>query len=71
MKRLLMGMLFASGLFLTAQAQQYDFLTLRTATGSEQSFAANGLKITFSGGQAHFTSLGKTTSLALADLASM
>ena len=27
-----MGMLFASGLFLTAQAQQYDFLTLRTAT---------------------------------------
>ena len=38
MKRLLMGMLFASGLFLTAQAQQYDFLTLRTATGSEQSF---------------------------------
>lgn len=42
MKRLLMGMLFASGLFLTAQAQQYDFLTLRTATGSEQSFAANG-----------------------------
>lgn len=39
-----MGMLFASGLFLTAQAQQYDFLTLRTATGSEQSFAANGLK---------------------------
>ena len=71
MKRLLMGMLFASGLFLTAQAQQYDFLTLRTATGSEQSFAANGLKITFSGGQAHFTSQGKTTSLALADLASM
>lgn len=64
-------MLLAFGLFLTVHAQQYDFLTLRTAAGSEQSFAANGLKITFSDGKAHFVSQGKAATFSLADLASM
>ena len=66
-----MTLLFAVGCTFTAFAQQYQFLTLRTTQGSEQSFPSTGLKITFSGGQAHFTSQGATTSLSLEDLSSM
>ena len=71
MKRIIAGILFAASLTLPVEAQQYDFLTFRTTAGSEQSFAASGLKITFSDGKALVSSQGNTVSLPLTELSSM
>ena len=54
-----------------AQAQDYGYLTFRTADGTEQSIAAAGLKITFADGKMLATAGTETLDIALSDLASM
>lgn len=54
-----------------AQAQDYGYLTFRTADGTEQSIAAAGLKITFADGKMLATAGTETLDIALSDLAAM
>lgn len=54
-----------------AQAQDYGYLTFRTANGTEQGIAAAGLKITFADGKMLATAGTETLNIALSDLAAM
>ena len=56
---------------LAAQAQDYGYLTFRTADGTDQSIAAAGLKITFADGKMLATAGTETLDIALSDLAAM
>ena len=51
-----------------AQAQDYGYLTFRTANGTEQGIAAAGLKITFTDGKMLATAGTETINIALPDL---
>ena len=54
-----------------AQAQDYGYLTFRTADGTERSIAAAELKITFADGKMLAVAGTETLDMALSDLASM
>lgn len=71
MKRITLFLLFALTAVLGTTAQSLDYLTFRTADGTEQSLTAVGLKLTFSDGQLVATGNGETTTFSLTDLSSM
>lgn len=54
-----------------AQAQDYGYLTFRTANGTEQGIAAAELKIIFADGKMLATAGTETLNIALSDLAAM
>jgi len=58
-------------LTVAAQADDYNYLTVQQSDGTEQSFTASGLTITFSGTQMQVTQSGSTTAFTLADLNKM
>lgn len=59
------------GFALSASADDYNYLNFRLYDGTEQSLAANGLKITFSDGSLVATNNGTSTTLDLAQLSAM
>lgn len=58
-------------MLVTAARADYSYLTFVTTDGTETSFAASGLKITFSDGQAVVTTAEGTTTFTLVDLSEM
>lgn len=71
MKRITLILTLALATTLTAAAQSYDYLTFRTADGTEKSLASDGLKITFADGTLTATTGSETATFTLADLATM
>ena len=67
MKRILLLIIATASLFV-AKAQSFDYLTVRTLEGSEQSFALDQLKLTFADGKVVATSKGETTTFDFASL---
>ena len=67
MKRILLLIIATASLFV-AKAQSFDYLTVRTIEGSEQSFALDQLKLTFADGKVVATSKGETTTFDFASL---
>lgn len=67
MKRILLLIIATASLFV-AKAQSFDYLTVRTMEGSEQSFALDQLKLTFADGKVVATSHGETTTFDFANL---
>lgn len=70
MKKFYLFFLFL-GFSLCSFAQSYDFLTLRTADGTEQSLAIDGLRITFSDGKLLASNGKEEAQVALSDMACM
>lgn len=70
MKTFILSLLFA-GCAAVGAAQNADYLTFRTADGTEQSLAIDGLKITFAEGKLVATNAVETVSYDLATLSSM
>lgn len=69
-KNILMLALLASAA-LNASADNYNYLTVQKQDGTEQSFTAQGLTITFANGNMVATQDGQTTTLALSELNKM
>lgn len=67
MKRILLLIIATASLFV-AKAQSFDYLTVRTMEGSEQSFALDQLKLTFADGKVVATSHGESTTFDFANL---
>ena len=59
------------GFSLCGFAQSYDYLTLRTADGTEKSIGIDGLRITFADGKLLAANGKEETQIALADMACM
>ncbi len=70
MKKFYLFFLFL-GLSLCSFAQSYDYLTLRTADGTEKSLSVDGLRITFSDGKLLARNGKEEAQVALADMACM
>jgi hypothetical protein len=70
MKSFIFSLLFV-GCAAAGVAQNVDYLTFRTADGTEQSLAIDGLKITFAEGKLVATNAVETVSYDLATLSSM
>lgn len=68
-KTLLAALLLTAGL--SAQAQTYSYLTIEQNGGDQTSFAADGLKITFSDGNMIVKSGADQTTYALSSLSKM
>lgn len=68
-KGLLLAAALATGI--TAQATDYGYLTFRLSDGTETSFVARGLKMTFADGQLVVTQGTQTATIKLAILSSM
>lgn len=71
MRTSLFCLLLVLGTAMGADAQNSDYLTVRTADGQEHSLPADGLKITFGNGNLTATASGATLTLPLAGLGSM
>ena len=70
MKTFILSLLFA-GCAAVGAAQNADYLTFRTADGTEQSLAIDGLKITFAEGKLVARNAVETITYDLATLSSM
>lgn len=70
MKKFYLFFLFL-GFSLCSFAQSYDYLTLRTADGTEKSLGIDGLRITFADGKLLASNGKEETQVALADMACM
>lgn len=68
MKHLLLTLAFGLTMGIATQAQSLDYLTFRTANGSEQSLPIDGLKMTFSDGKLLVHTPSEEVSFALTDL---
>lgn len=71
MKRLLLTLALVSGLSAGLGAQSFDYLTVRTADGSEHSLPVDGLRLTFENGQLVARTAETTATYPLADLSAM
>ena len=59
------------GFSLCGFAQSYDYLTLRTADGTEKSLGIDGLRITFADGKLNADNGRESASVPLADMSCM
>ncbi len=71
MKKFILMLVFIATSFTMASAADYDYLTVLMSDGTEQSFTASGLSITFSDGYMVVNENGTSTSLSLATLSKM
>lgn len=65
------AILFLAAVAGTATADSYDYLTFRTADGTEQSLTAVGTKITFADGNLVATNGSETFTKSLTDMSAM
>ena len=70
MKKIILMLAFVAS-FVTANASDYKFLTVQQSNGTEQSFTASGLTITFSSGNMVINENGTSTTISLAGLSKM
>ena len=71
MKRVILILVLVASAVLSVSADNFNFLTLQQADGTEQSFNVSGLTITFSDGNMLVSQGGTTTTLSLKDLNKM
>ena len=71
MKRVILILVLVASAVLSVSADNFNFLTLQQADGTEQSFNVSGLTITFSDGNMLVSQDGTTTTLSLKDLNKM
>lgn len=71
MKRIVLMLALAATAALTISADNYNYLIVQKQDGTEQSFTALGLTITFANGNMMATQNGETTTLALSELNKM
>ena len=71
MKRIILMLALVASATLSVCADNYNYLTIQKQDGSEQSFTALGLTITFSNGNLMATQNGETATLALSNLNKM
>ena len=71
MKRFFLILTLAIAVTMTANADDYEYLTVQKSDGTAVSFLSLGLTITFSGGNMVVTQNGTSTPLALSSLSKM
>ena len=71
MKKFFLTLSLVVAVTLTANASNYDYLTVQKSDGTAVSFPSSGLTITFSGGNMIITQSGTPTTLPLSALSKM
>ena len=71
MKKLIFSMMLGVAAVMTANAQDYNYLTVQKSDGTKVSFLSWSTNITFSGGNMIVTEDGFTKTFALNDLSKM
>lgn len=71
MKKITLLLLACMAFAGTTLADDYNYVTIQKTDGTEQSFAANGLVLTFQGANMTARENGKSTTFSLADLNKM
>ena len=71
MKKIFLTLSLVVAVTLTANASNYDYLTVQKSDGTAVSFPSSGLTITFSGGNMIVTQSGTPTTLPLSTLSKM